>query len=432
MQQDNRKVVIFFMTGKAGEKPMLTGKSIVLGVTGGIAAYKAVSLCSALVQRGAEVKVIMTESAEKFVTPLTFQVISRNAVFTDTFKENDPSVIAHIDLADHADLIVVAPATANVIAKMAHGLADDMLTTTLLAATAPILVAPAMNVHMYNHPAVQQNMDILRNRGVLFVPPGTGQLACGYVGEGRLAEPEDILRRIEEILFQNRALAGRKVLVTAGGTVERLDPVRYISNDSSGKMGYAIAKAAEEMGAQVTLISAPTSLAPPPGVKLIKAVSAQDMYEAVMEHMSDADVIVKAAAVADYRPKVRADQKIKKNSDTILLELEKTPDILKAVGEKKTRQFVVGFAAETNDVEKYAREKLTSKNCDLIVANDVTLPGAGFGGDTNKVAIYDRSGLVESLSLMSKKQVARRLLTLIAERLPDRSGKTDRPGREHG
>ena len=281
---------------------MLKGKRILLGVSGGIAAYKAASLCSALVQGGAEVNVIMTKGATQFIAPLTLQTLSRQPVITDIFAEDDPSVVSHIDLADHADLVVIAPATANIIAKMAHGIADDMLSTTLLATTAPILVAPAMNVHMYAHPAVQDNMELLRRRGIEFIEPGVGQLACGYVGKGRLADPDliyDIIRR----RFEARALlSGKKVLITAGGTIERIDPVRYLTNDSSGKMGFALAQMAREMGAEVTLIAANTSLMTPQGVDVIPVVSAQDMYDEVMARMETMDVIVKAAAVRRLSP----------------------------------------------------------------------------------------------------------------------------------
>lgn len=279
----------------------LNGKTIVLGVSGGIAAYKAAALCSKLAQAGAEVRVIMTASAVKFVAPLTFQTLSRHEVAVDTFDEKDASVVQHIDLADRADLFVVAPATANVIGKMAHGLGDDMLSTTLLATTAPVLVAPAMNVHMYAHPAVQQNMKTLADRGVRFVEPGTGQLACGYVGKGRLAEPEEIVRAIEQHFAEDGRLKGKRVLITAGATLERIDPVRYISNDSSGKMGYAIAEAAARMGADVTLVSGKVSVPVPPGVTLVQAESTLEMRDAVLSRMDDQDVIIKAAAVADYR-----------------------------------------------------------------------------------------------------------------------------------
>ncbi|SHE11627.1 DNA/pantothenate metabolism flavoprotein [Chlamydia abortus] len=401
---------------------ILKGKSILLGVSGGIAVYKAVSLCSKLAQAGADVRVIMTESAVKFVAPLTFQTLSRHHVMTDTFEEKDPSVVSHIDLADHADLVVIAPATANILAKMALGIGDDMLSTTLLATTAPILAAPAMNVHMYEHPAVLNNMETLRERGVHFIEPGEGQLACGYVGKGRLAEPEQIYEAIVAMLQPDLPLQGKKVLVTAGGTVERLDPVRYLSNDSSGKMGYAVAEEARGMGAEVVLISAPSSLPRPEGVEFVPVVSALDMLSAVMERLKDVDIVIKAAAVADYRPAEASPVKIKKKDEEMTIRLVKNPDILQQIGERKTKQYVIGFAAETNDLEANGLDKLRRKNCDLMVANDVTLEGAGFGTDTNIVTLLDKDGNVERLPILSKREVARHLLKLAAERLPSAGG----------
>ncbi|WP_409341076.1 bifunctional phosphopantothenoylcysteine decarboxylase/phosphopantothenate--cysteine ligase CoaBC [Paenibacillus sp. MBLB4367] len=396
---------------------MLKGKSILLGVCGGIAAYKAAALCSKLTQAGAEVRVIMTESASQFVAPLTFQTLSRHDVFTDTFDEKDASVVSHINLADHADLVVIAPATANMLAKMAYGLADDMLSTTLLATMAPIVAAPAMNVHMYAHPAVQHNMKLLQERGVRFVEPGEGQLACGYVGKGRLAEPEEIVAYIERMFAERQLLAGKRVLVTAGGTIERIDPVRYLTNDSSGKMGYAIAEAAKRMGADVTLVSAKTALAVPDRVKAVPVVSAQDMLKAVISRLDETDIIIKSAAVADYRPAVQAQQKIKKNEETMTLTLVKNEDILQTVGANRTHQFVVGFAAETAPTEQVVMDKLQRKNCDLLVVNDVSQEGAGFGSDTNIVNVYDKNGLLEAMPILSKSEVAERLLRLVANRL---------------
>ncbi len=404
---------------------MLNGLTVVLGVTGGIAAYKAASLCSKLVQAGAEVRVIMTQSAVQFITPLTFQTISRHDVMVDIFDEKDASSVSHIDIADRADLFVVAPATANMLAKMTYGLADDMLSTTLLATTAPILVAPAMNVHMYEHAAVQHNMKILKERGVHFIDPNEGQLACGYVGKGRLAEPEQIFDRIQSLLSPQRSLAGKKLLVTAGGTVERIDPVRYLTNDSSGKMGYAIAEAARDMGASVTLVSANVQLSPPQGVKLLKVESAWQMLDSVMDVFHEQDIVIKAAAVADYRPVQQANQKIKKSSERMTLELEKTVDILARLGELKQHQFVVGFAAETENVEQHALAKLKRKQCDFIVANDVSEAGSGFRSDTNRVIVFDQQGTVEAMPLMSKRHVAERLLKLVAERLPKAEEDTD-------
>ncbi|WP_405082557.1 bifunctional phosphopantothenoylcysteine decarboxylase/phosphopantothenate--cysteine ligase CoaBC [Paenibacillus chitinolyticus] len=395
---------------------MLSGKTIVVGVCGGIAAYKAAALCSKLSQAGADVRVIMTKSAVQFITPLTFQSLTRKPVAVDTFDEKEAAVISHIDLADRADLVVVAPATANMIGKMAHGLADDMLSTTLLATTAPVMVAPAMNVHMYTHPAVAGNMRVLQERGVLFVEPGTGQLACGYVGKGRLAEPEEIFGRIAAYFQQDTPLQGRNVLVTAGGTVERIDPVRYITNDSSGKMGYAIAEAAKRLGANVTLVSGPSSLPVPPGVERVSVTSALDMYDKVMARFEETDLVFKAAAVADYRPSERREQKMKKTGETLTIELVKNPDILQALGEAKTRQFVVGFAAETERVDEYAQGKLLRKKCDLLVANDVSMQGAGFGTDTNVVRIFDAGGLVEAPPMMTKAAIAEHIVRLAADR----------------
>ncbi|WP_405157559.1 bifunctional phosphopantothenoylcysteine decarboxylase/phosphopantothenate--cysteine ligase CoaBC [Paenibacillus sp. FSL H8-0283] len=411
---------------------MLNGKKIVLGVTGGIAAYKAATLCSRLVQKGADVHVIMTASATQFITELTLQTLTRNTVYTDTFDEREPAVVSHIHLADLADLVLVAPATANVIAKMAHGMADDMLSTTLLATTAPVMIAPAMNVHMYDHPAVKHNMNLLVERGAMMIEPGEGLLACGYVGKGRLEEPESIVDVVERFFEQRESagisrqgqaplLQGKKVVVTAGGTIERIDPVRYITNDSSGKMGFAIAAAARDLGADVKLVMGSTQSKPPENVELIPVQSAQDMYEAVTREWDDADIVVKAAAVADYRPKEVYTEKIKKKGDTLSLELIKNIDILETLGKQKTHQFLIGFAAETQSVEMYAREKLERKNCDLIVANDVTRTGAGFGTDTNAVHIYDREGLVEELPVMAKDDVAHRLLQIAAERIAGRN-----------
>jgi phosphopantothenoylcysteine decarboxylase / phosphopantothenate---cysteine ligase len=401
----------------------LAGKTVVLGISGGIAAYKGAALCSRLVSLGASVRVVMTEGAAKFITPLTLQTLSRHPVATDIFDERDASIVQHIDWADAADVVVVAPATANIIGKMAGGIADDMLSTMLLATTAPVVVAPAMNVHMWEHPAVIENVTKLASRGVRFVEPGTGQLACGYVGKGRLAEPDEIAEAVAALLAGPKPLAGRKVLVTAGGTVERIDPVRYITNDSSGKMGFALAEAARDFGAEVTLVCARADEKPPGGVELVRVESADDMYEAVIRRLGDVDAIVKAAAVADYRPLHRADKKIKKHADSMSLELVKNPDILQAIGEWKTAYsgermpFVIGFAAETGDMDKFAMDKLQRKKCDLIVANDVSQSGAGFAADTNIVTIYGAEGLVENIPLSAKRTVAERIWQLAAERM---------------
>ncbi len=395
----------------------MKGKTILLGVTGGIAAYKAAALTSKLSQAGANVHVLMTESAAKMVGPATFQALSRNAVRLDTFEDSHPGAVSHIDLADRADVAVITPATANILAKMAHGLADDMLSTVMLATTAPIYVAPAMNVHMYENAATQQNMQTLRDRGVQFIEPGVGLLACGYVGKGRMAEPEEIVD-VLKAHFQEKMsghLAGKRVLVTAGGTVERLDPVRYLTNDSSGKMGFAIAAAARDMGAKVTLIAGKTAVSIPDGVELVNVVSALDMYEAVMSRFAETDLVVKAAAVADYRPEETAPGKIKKTGDTLTVKLVKNPDILQELGQRRSTQFLIGFAAETERLEENALDKLRRKNCDLLVANDVTREGAGFGTDTNLISIFDRNGLVEELPLVSKKEAAERLIAACCE-----------------
>lgn len=390
-------------------------KKILLCISGGIAVYKAADLTSKLVQSGFEVKVIMSSSAVKFVAPLTFQALSRNEVHTDTFTENDPSVIAHIDLADWADLVLVVPATANMIGKLANGIADDMISTTLLATTAPVWIAPAMNVHMYNHPSVQKNIQTLLEYGVRMIEPGSGYLACGYVGKGRLEEPLAILEKVKAFFSSKETvLKNRTVLITAGPTKERLDPVRYFTNRSSGKMGYALAEQAALMGANVILISGTDHLPDPENVTCKHVESADDMYKEVMKHADQADIIIKSAAVADYRPKRALDSKMKKSSDQITVELEKTRDILLELGRKKKDQFLVGFAAETNNVDEYAKEKLKRKNADMIVANDVTHKGAGFEGDTNIVTIYHKDGSVKELPLMSKTDTAKEILMEVA------------------
>ncbi|CAM3414283.1 bifunctional phosphopantothenoylcysteine decarboxylase/phosphopantothenate--cysteine ligase CoaBC [Aeromicrobium ponti] len=399
---------------------MLTGKKILLCVTGGIAVYKAAALTSKLTQAGADVKVILSDSAAKFVAPLTFQALSRNDVYTDTFDEKDSKVIAHIDLADWADLILVAPATANVIGKLANGIADNMITTTLLAATSPIWIAPAMNVHMYSHPAVQKNIETLYSFGCRFIEPSEGYLACGYVGKGRLEEPEKITETISLFFSKPKQdLAGRKVVITAGPTREKIDPVRYITNHSSGKMGYAIAEEAVAAGAEVTLISGPVSIKAPDGVKLINIESAEEMYHAAMEEYENANIVIKTAAVSDYRPKVCFSQKMKKQPGDEVLELERTKDILFELGQKKKGQILIGFAAETERVDVYAKGKLKKKNADMIVANNVTSEGAGFGTDTNIVTLFKKDGTSEELPLMSKKDVAAKILQEAAILLKD-------------
>ncbi|HJV15939.1 MAG TPA: bifunctional phosphopantothenoylcysteine decarboxylase/phosphopantothenate--cysteine ligase CoaBC [Bacillales bacterium] len=390
---------------------MVKEKKILLCVTGGIAVYKAVALTSKLVQNGAEVKVVLSESAAKFVTPLTFQAISRNEVYTDTFDEKNPRKIAHIDLADWADLMIVAPATANTIAKMAVGTADNMITTALLAATCPVWIAPAMNVHMYNHPAVIKNIAVLNEYGYKFIEPSEGYLACGYVGKGRLEEPEKIVSLVEKFFQKDDLpLHGKTVLVTAGPTREKIDPVRYITNHSTGKMGYAVAKAAQNAGAKVILVSGPTNLSCPNGVERINVESAADMYEAVLAHFDTTDIVIKSAAVADYRPKTAYDHKVKKKPGEAVIELERTKDILFELGLKKKHQILIGFAAETNNIEEYANKKLLAKNADMIVANNVKTDGAGFGTDTNIVTIFKRDGTNTKLPLMTKQAVAEKII----------------------
>jgi phosphopantothenoylcysteine decarboxylase / phosphopantothenate---cysteine ligase len=391
---------------------MLKEKNILLCVTGGIAAYKAAVLTSKLTQAGADVRVIMSESACQFITPLTFQALSRNEVYIDTFDEKNPDVIAHIDLADWADLVLVAPATANTIGKLAQGIADNMITTTLLATKAPVWIAPAMNVNMYDHPAVKANIERLVSFGYQFIEPSEGYLACGYVGKGRLEEPERIVELLEEhfSLTQNPFLKGKKVLVTAGPTREKVDPVRFFTNRSTGKMGYAIAEAAAKFGADVTLISGPTNLPSPLNVNTIRVESAQEMYEQVMKYYQDSHIVIKSAAVADYRPKHIFAEKMKKQPGDYSILMERTIDILKTLGEQKKTQILVGFAAETERVEEYAKRKLESKNLDMIVANNVSEEGAGFAGDTNIVTIFKRDGSSISLPLLPKKKVAEEIL----------------------
>lgn len=393
---------------------MLANKKILLCVAGGIAVYKAVALVSKLSQAGADVKVIMTESATKFVQPLSFQVMSRNDVYTETFDEKDSNVIAHINLADWADLVIVAPATANVIGKLANGLGDDMLTTTLLATTAKVWIAPAMNVHMYDHPAVKRNIATLATDGYEFIEPSEGFLACGYVGKGRLEEPEKIVSLVDAF-FQPKELPlkGKKVVITAGPTRERIDPVRFLTNFSSGKMGYALAEAATKLGAETILVSGPVSLPVPSGVTIEHVESAEGMLQAVLHHFDDADIVVKTAAVADYRPKYVHEQKMKKQAGDATLELERTTDILMTLGQKKTHQLLIGFAAETNDVEMYAKGKLAKKNADYIVANDVTREDSGFGTDTNTVVLIGKDNFEHHFDNMSKKQLATKLFETI-------------------
>ncbi|CDQ19804.1 bifunctional phosphopantothenoylcysteine decarboxylase/phosphopantothenate--cysteine ligase CoaBC [Halobacillus karajensis] len=389
---------------------MLNGKKIVLGVSGGIAAYKAAALTSKLVQAGAEVKVIMTHSAQKFVAPTTFQALSRQPVYTDTFEEEDSTQIQHIDVADWADLFLIAPATANVIGKLAGGLADDMLSTTLLATEAPVYIAPAMNVHMYKHPAVMKNMKQLDEWGFRFIEPGEGYLACGYVGKGRLEEPETIVEVLQGEEDRPLPLTGRKVLITAGPTREKIDPVRYFTNPSTGRMGYALAQKAQQMGAEVTLVSGKVTLEPPVGVDVIPITTAQEMYEEVMRAYSEQDIVIKSAAVADYRPKVTYEQKMKKTPGEYVVEMERTKDILMELGQRKEHQYLIGFAAETMDMERYGREKLAKKNLDAVVINNVSEEGSGFGTETNASLLITKKGQEMAYPLMSKQELAENIL----------------------
>ena len=392
-------------------------KKVLLCVTGGIAAYKSLALTSKLIQKGAHVRVMMTQAATEFVGPISFQALSKNAVYTDVFNELDPSLIAHIDLADWADLMIVAPATANIIGKFASGIADDMISSTFLVTTCPVFIAPAMNVHMYEHFTTQNNIQTLKAHGYHFIEPGTGMLACGYEAKGRMEEPENIIAQIEAFYDKKTLFKGQHILVTAGPTVEAIDPFRFLSNHSTGKMGYAIAEEAASLGARVTLVSGPTALPVPPGVSLISVTSAKDMYEAIMPLYPDTDVVIKAAAVADYRPRQVADHKLKKQEGELSLELERTTDILKELGKHKTKQFLVGFAAETQNIEAYANQKLMAKNLDMIVANDIADANAGFGKDTNVVTIYRKNGKAIGLPVLSKACVARELLRLIAREI---------------
>jgi phosphopantothenoylcysteine decarboxylase/phosphopantothenate--cysteine ligase len=396
---------------------MLKGRNITLGVTGSIAAYKAAEVARLLVKAGASVHAVLTSSAQKFVAPATFSALTGNYTRTDMFGDNARWLFPHIELAK-TDMIVVAPATANILAKVAHGLADDLLSTTILAAQSPVLFCPAMNVYMYRSPATQANITLLRKYGHHVMEPGSGKLACGEQGEGRMPEPGEIMEKIVGLLKTVRDLAGRRVLVTAGGTREPIDPVRFISNRSSGKMGYALATAAAARGAEVTLVSTPTRLTPPQGVNLIFVETALQMYEKVMECFPHMDIVIKSAAVADYRPCKRAEHKIKKNEQNLIIELEKNPDILFDLGKlKQPHQILVGFAAETENLISHAKQKLKKKNLDLLVANNVAQPGAGFGADTNIAKIFYPDGEIIDLPLMKKDVMAHRILDAVVNML---------------
>lgn len=391
---------------------MLKGKKIVLGVTGGIAVYKAVDLVSKLRKEGADVRVVMTESAAKFVTPLTFKEISGNTVAVSMWAEAQEFHVEHIALADWADLMIIAPATANILAKAANGIADDLLSTVILASKTPIVLCPAMNCQMYINPITQDNLKKLANYGFIIMQPATGYLACGTSGVGRLPEPAEIIAFTKNFISHKEGdLKGLKILVTAAGTREPIDPVRFVGNRSSGKMGYAVAQAASERGADVVLVSGPSSLTPPANVEVINVETTREMMNAVLAKYAEMDIVIKAAAVADYCPHEVAEQKIKKATDDALtIVLDKNPDILKKLGELKTRQFLVGFAAETQNLLANATEKIKKKNLDMIVANDVTIAGAGFNYDTNVVKFLFPNGEVKSLDKMSKLEVAQALL----------------------
>lgn len=395
---------------------MLKGKKIVLGITGGIAAYKSAALTSLLIKSGADVQVIMTEHAREFIAPLTFEALTNRRCLTDTFDRNHEYSTEHVALAKEADAVLIAPATANVMAKLAHGIADDMLTTTVLACGCPKVIAPAMNTRMYENPATRENMDTLRRHGMTVVEPASGRLACGDVGAGKMPEPEELLQYVLMACACEKDMVGKKVLVTAGPTRELLDPVRYITNHSTGKMGYSIAKLCALRGAQVTLVSGKTSLIPPMFVEVVPVVTAEDMFREVTARSREMDIIIKAAAVADYRPKNVSDEKMKKSDGEMTLELERTKDILGYLGShKREGQFLCGFAMETQNLLENAKEKLLRKNADMIIANNLKIQGAGFGTDTNVVTIITEDG-AQALELMSKEAVAGQILNEILKR----------------
>lgn len=389
---------------------MLQGKTVLLGVTGGIAAYKAAALASALVKQHCCVEVIMTAHATEFIAPLTFEQLTGNRTMVDTFDRNFVHQVEHVSLAHRTDLVLVAPATANVCAKLAHGLADDMLTTTVLACKCPKLIAPAMNTNMFENPVTQDNLDILRRYGWEVIQPATGRLACGDTGAGKLPEPEQLLQHILRRLALPHDLEGKRVLVTAGPTQEALDPVRYITNHSTGKMGYAIARMAMLRGAEVTLISGPTAIDPPPFVEVVPVVSAADMFDAVAEHSANADWIFKSAAVADYTPAEYSGDKVKKKDGDMSIPLTRTRDILQYLGDhRRPGQFICGFSMETRDMLENSRAKLEKKHVDMICANNLKVAGAGFGVDTNVITLITDDG-AEELPLMSKEAAANRIL----------------------
>lgn len=389
---------------------MLNGKTVVLGVTGSIAAYKMANVASALVKEGADVHVVMTKNATNFINPITFETLTNNKCLVDTFDRNFQFHVAHVSLSQKADVFMIAPASANIIGKLASGIADDMLSTMALAASCKIIVAPAMNTHMYENKIVQDNLDKLKKFGFEVIEPAAGRLACGDVGAGKLPDEEILLAYIRQEIQFPKDMAGLKVLVTAGPTVESIDPVRYITNHSSGKMGYAVAEIAAKRGAEVTLISGPVHIKPPMFVHVVKVQSANDMYHAVMNHLDSCDILVKAAAVADYTVPDVSSEKLKKSDDDMSLQLVRTKDILKAAGEKKkANQVICGFSMETNHLIENSKKKLASKNCDMIIANNLKNEGAGFGVDTNKITMITEQD-VNSLDVLTKKQAAYQIL----------------------
>lgn len=387
---------------------------VVLGVTGGIAAYKAAELARIFIRGGSEVQVVMTKAATEFIAPLTFQTLTGRPAFTAMFSERSEAKIRHIDLVEEADLLVIAPASANTIAKLAGGLADNLLATLYLASTCPVVIVPSMNVNMFDHPAVRDNLEKLKSRGCYVMDPDAGELACGVYGKGRMPEPNDIYHFCRQI-FLPRDFKDLTALVTAGPTREPLDPVRFISNPSSGLMGYALARALQQRGAAVTLVSGPTHLAPPAGVETVRVNTAAEMYDAVMERYSAADLVIKAAAVSDFRPREQEPRKVKKKEAGLSLNLEPTRDILAELGRTKNKQLLIGFAAETGNAVAYGQDKLQRKNLDLIVVNDIGEPGAGFAHSTNRVTIIDRHGVVEELPLMEKEELAGVILDRIKQ-----------------
>lgn len=393
---------------------MFKGKNIILGVTSSIAAYKSANVASALVKKGCNVNVLMTENATNFINPLTFEELTKHKCIIDTFDRNVQYNVAHISLAVSADTFIIAPASANVIGKIANGIADDMLTTTVMACKCPVIISPAMNTNMYENPIVQDNLAKLERFGYIIVPPAEGRLACGAIGKGKMPDEQVLLDYLERALSDKQDFKGKRVLVTAGPTQESIDPVRYITNHSSGKMGYAVARQAMLRGAEVTLVSGKVNLPPVPFVKMIYITTAEDMYNAVTAEFENTDIVIKAAAVADFRPKRIADDKLKKADGMDSIELEPTKDILKELGKNKKNRFICGFSMETKNMTENSRKKLENKNLDMIVCNNLKVEGAGFQGDTNVVTVIDKTNITE-LGIMSKTEVADKILDRIAE-----------------